>query len=326
MKKMTITGCFMRRQGGVTMVLAAASLLAVLGMAALAIDVGYMLAARNQLQAGVDASALAGAAGLMSNRTVATQRAMDFAGRNTCIQQPVAVGAGDVTFPTSNRVHVTSSRQLALFFASALGMNSVNITASATAELGSIVGANHLRPWAVPDFGFSLGDYVVIKSGELGAPGTNPGFFYPADYPPTNKGRPITGGSEYRSNVENGCDGTVEIGDVLQIEPGNMVGPTKQGVDAIIRWDSGAYWDLNSNSIQGSNYPGYTSPRICIVPLYDERYPPDSGRNTITVTGLAVFFVEGIQGKNVYGRFIEMLTHGIWGSGNTYLYGVHLVE
>jgi len=317
---------FIRQERGATMVLAAASMLAILALAALAIDVGYMLTARNQLQAGVDASALAGAAGLMTSRTQATQNAMDFASRNTCIQQPVAVGNSDITFPSSSRIRVTSNQTLPLFFASALGMNTVNISAAATAELGSIIGTDHLRPWAIPDMGFSLGDRVMIKSGQLGAPGTNPGFFYPSDFPPVNRGRPISGASEYRSNIENGCDGTVEIGDVLQIEPGNMVGPTKQGVDAIIRWDSGAYWDNSSSSVVGSDYPGYTSPRICIVPLYDERYPPDSGRNTITVTGLAVFFVEDMQGKNVYGRFIEMLTHGIWGSGNTYLYGVHLVE
>jgi hypothetical protein len=326
MKILMLLQKFIRRERGSFLVLAAITMLVVLGLAALAIDVGYMLTARNQLQAGVDASALAGAAGLMTNQNLAIQRAMDFAGRNICIQQPVAVSAADISFPTANRIRVTSSRQLPLFFASALGLNQTLITASATAELGSIVGTDHLRPWAIPDFGFRLGDYVVIKSGELGAPGTNPGFFYPVDFPPANKGTPETGASAYSSNIENGCDGTVEIGDILQVEPGNMVGPTKQGVDAIIRWDSGAYWSTSTNSIMGSRYPGYSSPRICIVPLYDERYPPDSGRNTVTVTGLAVFFVEGISGKNVYGRFIEMLTHGIWGSGNTYLYGVHLVE
>ena len=37
-------------------------MMAVMGLAALAIDVSYVLTARNQLQAGVDASALAGAA------------------------------------------------------------------------------------------------------------------------------------------------------------------------------------------------------------------------------------------------------------------------
>lgn len=316
----------LRNEQGNIFVLAAISMMAVMGLAALAIDVSYVLTARNQLQAGVDASALAGAAGLMTSRAEATRRAMDFAGRNQCIRQPVAVSASDVTFPSSSRVRVQSSRQLPLFFAPVLGMANLNITADATAELGSITGANHLKPFAVPDFGFTLGERVLIKSGEVGAPGTNPSFFYPSDYPPVNRGNPIEGAVEYKNNIINGCSGMVRIGDVLQIEPGNMVGPTKQGVDELIGMDPHAYWDYSSGTVVGSGYDGFSSPRICIVPLYDPDLPPDSGRNTVTVTGLAVFFIEGMQGKDLYGRFMEMLTHGDWGSGNTYLYGIHLVE
>ena len=317
---------FLRRTRGAVMVLAAVSMVAVMGLAALAIDVGYVFTARNQLQAGVDASALAGAAGLMTSQNLAIQQAMDFAGRNNCINQPVAVGAGDISFPNSSRIRVTSSRQLPLFFASALGIGRVTISAAATAELGSIIGTNHLRPFAVPDQNYGVGEYALLKAGSLDAPGTNPGFFYPVDFPPLNRGTPEVGGNAYSNNIETGCDGIVEIGDIIQVEPGNMVGPTKHGVDNLLRWDSGAYWDNNTNTVQGSRYPGYTSPRICVVPFYDERYPPDPGRNTVTVTGLGVFFIEGMQGKAPYGRFIEMLTHGIWGGGNTYLYGVHLVE
>jgi len=316
----------LRNEQGNIFVLAAVSMMAVMGLAALAIDVSYILAARNQLQAGVDASALAGAAGLMTSRSEAIQRAIDYAGRNQCIRQPVAVSAGDGTFPSSSRVRVQSSRQLPLFFAPVLGMANLNIIADATAELGSITGANHLKPFAVPDFGFDLGERVLIKSGSVGAPGTNPSFFYPTDYPPVNRGNPIPGAAEYERNIVNGCSGIVKIGDVLQIEPGNMVGPTKQGVDQLMGMDPHALWDNNSGSVVGSSYAGYSSPRICILPLYDPDLPPDSGRNTITVTGLAVFFIEGMQGKDLYGRFMEMLTHGDWGSGNTYLYGIHLVE
>lgn len=326
MKRKRFSMRWLRSERGNILVLAAVSMMAVVGMAALAIDVSYVLTARNQLQAGVDASALAGAAGLMTSRSEATRRAMDFAGRNQCIRQPVAVSAGDVTFPGSSRVRVQSTRQLPLFFAPVLGMANLNITADATAELGSITGANHLKPFAVPDFGFDLGERVLIKSGEIGAPGTNPSFFYPSDYPPVNRGDPIPGATEYENNIVNGCSGMVRIGDVLQIEPGNMVGPTKQGVDELMGMDPHAHWDASSNSVVESGYDGFSSPRICIVPLYDPDLPPDSGRNTVTVTGLAVFFIEGMQGKDLYGRFMEMLTHGDWGSGNTYLYGIHLVE
>ncbi len=315
-----------RNEQGNIFVLAAVSMMAVMGLAALAIDVSYVLAGRNQLQAGVDAAALAGAAGLMTSQSEATRRAMDFAGRNTCIQNPVAVSAGDVTFPTSNRVRVQSARRLPLFFAPVLGMANLNITADATAELGSIVGTNNLRPLAVPDLGYDVGDYALLKSGDPYAPGTDGGFFYPVDYPPVNRGTPIVGGAQYSENLAEGCDGVVRIGDILQVEPGNMVGPTRAGISALISQDPHAYWNTALDCVSGSGYDGYGSPRICIIPMYDVNEPPQSGRNTLTVTGLAVFFIEGMQGKAVYGRFMEMLTHGIWGSGNTYLYGIHLVE
>ncbi len=47
----------------------------------------------------------------------------------------------------------------------------------------------------------------------------------------------------------------VEPGDKLQTEPGNKVGPTRQGVNELLSDDSGAYWDTGSKSIKGSAYP-----------------------------------------------------------------------
>ena len=52
-----------------------------------------------------------------------------------------------------------------------------------------------------------------------------------------------SGGSDYRRDIA-GCNTlVVPFGYDLTPEPGNMVGPTKQGMDDLIARDPGAYWD-----------------------------------------------------------------------------------
>ena len=167
-----------------------------------------------------------------------------------------------------------------------------------------------------------MGTPVTLKAGALGAPATNPGFFYPVDFPPLEEGTPIPGASEYLSNIADGTDSYIQIGYNLVVEPGNMIGPTNQGVDALVAKDPNAYW--NGREIVNSDFPGFSSPRMIIVPMYDPNSPPDSGRNTVTVIGLGSFFVLGMQGMNVTGIFIEMITDGTQGSGNTMLRGARL--
>jgi len=83
---------------------------------------------------------------------------------------------------------------------------------------------------------------------------------------------------------------------------------------------------LDGREIVSSSFPGASSPRVVNIPLYDPLLPPDSGRNTIQVTGLASFFITGIHGGDVIGIFIEKITHGSFGNGNSLLKGVKLVS
>lgn len=306
-----------KNEKGNALVIVALAMIVIMGFSALAIDVGAMFTARNQLQAAVDAAALAGASGLLISQGEATNRAITFAGLNNCINQPVAITSADVTFPTPDRVQVQANRPLSLFFASVLGLNTANITAMAVAELGKVVSTGDLKPWAIPDLNYPLGVQVILKAGELGAPGTSSGFFYPVDFPPLNKGNPVTGAQAYLENIMYGASEPVEIGDILLVEPGNMVGPTAAGVNYLIGQDPGAYW--NGTEVTGSAFPGFSSPRIIKVPFYDPNFPPASGKNTVTVIRLGAFFLEDIQGRNVIGRFIEITTSGTPGGGATTL-------
>lgn len=313
------------------LVFAAISLTAMLIFTSFAVDISCILTARNQLQTSVDAAALAGASGLLKSYSEAERRAVTFASLNRVMDQPVQLstsgnddGGGDITFPQSNQVRVQAGHDVNLYFAPLMGLRSVHITAEATAEIDRIVATSGMRPWGVPDFGWTVGTPVVIKAGNLGAPATNPSFFYPIDFPPMNRGNPVPGASQYRDNIRYGTSSTVRIGDILQVEPGNMVGPTRQGVDYLIDQDPNAYWD--GDEIAGSCFPGMSSPRVVKIPLYDPNDPPSPGRKSITCIGLGAFFIDRMNGKDVIGIFLRMITNGEKGSGYSYLRGVKLIN
>jgi hypothetical protein len=313
---------FMKKEKGSVLVIVALAIVVIMGFAALAIDVGVMLTAKNQLQSAVDAAALAGASGLVVSQTKATNRAITFAALNNCINQPVTITAQDVTFPTPNRVRVDATRLLNLYFARVLGMNTANITAAAVAEIATLGGTGDLKPWALPDLEWTLGDLVTLKAGELGAAGTSSGFFYPVDFPPVNRGTPVGGAQAYEENILYGAGDPVFVGDELLVEPGNMIGPTAHATNELISQDPNAHW--GGESVDGSAYPGFSSPRIIKIPFYDPNLAPDSGRNTVIIVRLGAFFIEGFHGRNLEGRFIEITTSGTSG-GPSFLQGVSLV-
>jgi len=112
-----------------------------------------------------------------------------------------------------------------------------------------------------------------------------------------------SGADEYRWNIAN-CNTTVMgFGDLLLAEPGNMVGPTMQGIDELIAKDPGAYWDTTLNKPVSTMNP---SPRVVAIPLYDPIYYDTGKRNgreaDLKVANYMGFFITRRQGNNVYGR------------------------
>jgi hypothetical protein len=121
----------------------------------------------------------------------------------------------------------------------------------------------------------------------------------------------------------------VEPGDRLQLEPGNMVGPTMHGMEDLIAKDPGARWDPSTNAVVGSNFG--LSPRVGLIPLFDPRLAPSSGRNYVTVSKIGAFFIESVgPGSQVQGRFIQITTQGSPcpenGVGTSLVKGIALIE
>jgi Flp pilus assembly protein TadG len=117
-----------------------------------------------------------------------------------------------------------------------------------------------------------------------------------------------TGGDFYRDNIAN-CNTTfVHFGDAMTQEPGNMVGPTTQGIDDLIAQDPYASWDNVKNEVHSSKNP---SPRVFPIPLYDPDYyqwQKVNGRNaTLKMANWIGFFVESRNGNTIYGRITPIL-------------------
>jgi Putative Flp pilus-assembly TadE/G-like len=119
-----------------------------------------------------------------------------------------------------------------------------------------------------------------------------------------------TGGDDYRWNIGN-CNTTIyHWGDLLIQEPGDMSGPTLQGIQDLINRDPGAYWDTSTNGVKNSAF-GSHSPRIFPIPLYDPIYYDSgkrNGRNADLKTANWIgFFAQSVDnGNNIWGRIIPI--------------------
>ena len=357
-----------RNERGGVAVLVAVSVAALLGFAALAIDLSMLFKARTDAQRAADAAALAGASAFLDHDQLAAsgparQRATEYGMRNHFLNGPIDQGEVYIkVIPDSFKVGVYVYRDsVQTWFARIFGIRYVPIGAYAAAAVVDAGAAKCLKPWAVPDiwddanndlngnrwwdpgenwvFGDSPGDhyerysgpngmttetgygsdwrdgYTPPITGDLGRqivikmPDPNseyvpsPGIFYPWRLPIAEGqekcdkgggGGGSTGAAVYRQNICS-CNSTpIELGVPYDVEPGNMVGPTWQGVDELISEDPNAYWDPVQERVMNSTYQDnwMDSPRVVKVGMIDPTQIQGSGMQTIEFNNFALLFLE----------------------------------
>jgi hypothetical protein len=165
-----------------------------------------------------------------------------------------------------------------------------------------------------PGTGFTvaadLGLMITLKAG---GPQTSiePGVYFPVRLP-TYDGT-STGGSDYRANIAS-CNGVaIPIDTVLQSENGNMIGPTAQGVSALIAQDPYASWDPTTKSVinscaQATPSCGTSSPRVVAIPIFDTALFESTKRQGLPefkVVNILGFFLDQMQGNDVRGYLTE---------------------
>ncbi len=112
------------------------------------------------------------------------------------------------------------------------------------------------------------------------------------------------GAARYRQNICSCNASVIDLDTQYMIEPGNMVGPTYQGVQKLIDQDPTAYWDDATNSIV-SKY-GMDSPRVVTVALFDPGEITKPGRQYLRFNNFARIFIEAQASPRdpVTGRFL----------------------
>jgi len=187
-----------------------------------------------------------------------------------------------------------------------------------------------------------------------------PGHFYALDFSGIVTGCPpgvnINSGANFykfmikNKDCETGCQVSIDTSQPLpplDVEPGNMVGPTTQAVapdyykeplkfigappdwDSLMNgradnfdpsdydvsnyMDSDADWDYSVNAPKGS----VTTRRIIEVPIYDPNNPPPQGSSQIQPVAFAGFWIQDIDEKQgtIVARVISIKGSGMGGPG-----------
>lgn len=133
-----------RKQRGQAMVLTVLFSAGLLGMAALVLDVGSWMRAQRDLQAVADAAALAGAQALPEDSGTAAALAAEYTTKNSSL-----AGSPEVSFPDGSTIRVRVERDAPGVFARLFSIDSVNVSAAATARSQNPSEARFTAPIAV---------------------------------------------------------------------------------------------------------------------------------------------------------------------------------
>lgn len=299
-----------KNQKGATITIFALAAVVLLGFTALVTDIGLLVVHKARLTNAVDAAALAGAQDVIDSPGAAKAAASNYLEKNGYLNDSFEFEL----VKCREAIRVSASHEVKFGLARVLGFSSKTVHATAVGRAFPITKVNKgVRPFAIENKDFEFGvRYTLKKGGGNGNTG---------NYGCVSLGG--TGANVYENNIINGYTGSLKVGDIIQTEPGNMSGPTKNGVSQLIskcpHTPQCVYYDYEPDC-----------PRIITVIIVDNL--DVHGRDNVKIVGFASFFLEGVQGSGneceVTGRFIKTVTSGEMSeSQHDYgLYGVRLEE
>ncbi|WP_243311511.1 pilus assembly protein TadG-related protein [Fundidesulfovibrio agrisoli] len=311
-----------RNESGSVSVLVAISLIVLAGFGAFAVDLGYLKLKRGQLQAAVDAAAMAGAVKLVGYGTVTNKvrsdvasEALEFGHENikAADNPAAAMQINDVVIDTNGLgfVEVTAGltaqrgNPVRLFLAQIVNKNQADVTATARASIYCIKSTNCLKPWAV----YRPTSFTNADVGTSVTVYTDAGIT--SNWHGSIRLGSSSGAKDYYNNIITCVNEAYSQGDVIRTEPGKMKQDNKRGFDYLFNQDSDAKWDSATKSIVGSN-PKFgdpsNSPRVVTVVLTKTI---NGNGQSVVVDQLGTVFLETVDGNGtVTGRLVNAFSTG----------------
>lgn len=289
------------------LVLYTVGMLAILLTAGLALDAAHAMLNKSRLQNTVDAAALSAAKVLdqtASNSQAQSAALATFADNadnagNRELNDAYGSGGGDINITVefsstvapfqpgttpSNYVRVTATNfTMAAWLLQLIGVDEKVVAASAVAGPSPSIGQScDLVPLIVcgdpdsppdpndpnsPIWGYERGGVHVLKGGSQS--GSQSGPIGPGNFQLARPGD-SSGGADLRENLAGGYEGCSDVGDEVETEPGNNVGPTVQGINTRL------------NRFAGPISPGDYPPDVVIEQQgSDLEYDEDTGNITL---------------------------------------------
>jgi Flp pilus assembly protein TadG len=215
---MKILGRLRNQKRGFVIVMTAAMLAALVGLTALVVDLGLLYATRVKLTNLADAAALAGVQELPRNNGAAYASASEYAQLNGKTGDRV-----DIRVLNGTTVAVKATRTVPLMFAGIFGLATCDVSGAAAARVNPVSRLTGTVPFGLVRQTLVYGQVYTIKIGSGTASGN-----YHGNFGALALGG--TGASVFRDNIKYGSDVSIQVGDWVTTETGNMVGPTKQGI------------------------------------------------------------------------------------------------
>ncbi len=244
------------RQRGAVMILFVIGMVAIIGIAGLALDGGHAMLSKTRLQNTIDAAALSAAKTLdeTADQGLAQAAALAMFADNAAgagnkeLNDAYSSGSLTVTVEFSSTLNpfVPGTAPAAyvrvrglnftlpVWFSRIVGIMDKRVAASAVAGPSPTINeACNIMPMMVcgdPDqpnnyWGYEVGEPDVLKTSSGGSSEVGPGNFQLIRLGNN------TGGADIRTAMAGGFDDCAALGDVIETEPGNTVGPVVQGLN-----------------------------------------------------------------------------------------------
>lgn len=283
----------LREEKGSAVIVLALALTVLLACTSFVVDLGLMYQNKLQVANAADTAALAGIQALPGSEAQAVEIARDYGGRNQVDDIAVNVAGNGHT------LEVTARRTIDIFFARVMGFTKSAAQARAVARLEPVTGVRGVVPMGINEQPLVFGETYILKY----AASDDPEGEYQSGWLGI-LALQGPGAKLYLEDLKYGFDQEVRIGDILNIQTGNISGNTYDGVQ---------YRIDQCNHIPYCTAEHYdpACPRVMLVPVI----APYGGENKqVEVKGFSAFLVDSVAGMGnenyITGKFLRHIVPG----------------